>query len=141
MQLRPFQLASVIVVACLGSWCSAISYQIHAYAGTNSTPTWTDVAGDGANYNLVVDKNISRVCIFSTSPTTLASIGTIHVQHDNTYGARTGELQIILMDRPANVAFPDDEDDLDPFVIDWGASTSILAPRAGARSPAPSAVT
>jgi hypothetical protein len=73
----------------------------------------------GTGVNLYLDYDISRVCIYTSGGGSAANIGAVYVAHSGAT-ARSSELQVILMDRPANLSFPGRNDNLSPVATNWG---------------------
>ena len=111
--MRLFRFSSVAMIGCICAAASAQSVRINTYQGTNSTPTSSTTVSSGLAIGISVDYQISRVCIFTDGGGSSANIGAVSVTHTGGT-ARSSELQVILMDRPANLSFPGEAVDLSP---------------------------
>jgi hypothetical protein len=101
---------------------SAQSVRVKTYQGTNSSPTSSTTVSSGDDIPITVDYQISRICIFTDGGGDSANIGEVKIVHTGGT-ARSSELQVILMDRPANLGFPDATTNLSPVATNWEGIT------------------
>ncbi len=107
-----------VLIACAGTTFGQ-SVRINTYQGSNSTPTSSTTVSSGANITINVDDQISRICVFTDGGGSSANIGAISVNHAGGT-SRSGELQFILMDRPASLSFPAFDTNLSPVATNLG---------------------
>jgi hypothetical protein len=93
------------------------SVRVNTYQGTSSSTFSSTTVPTGDPINVSADYQISRICIFTDGGGSAADIGPITITHAGGVG-RSGDLQVILMDRPGNFSFPSALTNLDPVGTD-----------------------